>query len=75
MVKRLMYGKIPSITEPKILYLIMVHSATFFFLHSPWGDYLMKGARKNLYRKFCQETFKGYGKGLKLLILVNKGIS
>jgi hypothetical protein len=34
----------------------------------------MERYRKSEARKVVQETFKGYGKGFNLLILINKGI-
>ena len=74
-VKRLLYGEIPSIRDGKVLYLISIHTITFLFFHSEVGNKLMERIRKSLRRKFVQETFKGYSKGLKLLMLVNKGIT
>lgn len=74
-VKRFLYGKIPSLTDPKIIYLISIHSITFLFFHSEVGNSVMEYLRRSHRRKFFQETFKGYAKGLKMLMLVNKGIT
>lgn len=48
---------------------------TFLFFHSTPVKGLMLRYSKNPYRKVIQETFKGYGKGFNLLLLVNKGLN
>lgn len=72
--KIFLYGKLPRLQDQTFTLLLAIHLFTFLFFHeTPVKDLMMK-YRKNEYRRVIQETFKGYGKGLNLFILVNKGL-
>lgn len=71
--KLLLFGELPSLKDQTFLLLLGIHFTTFLCFHSTPVKGFMERYRKSEYRKLVQETFKGYGKGFSLLVLVNKG--
>ena len=71
--KVLLFGELPSLKDQTFLLLLGIHFTTFLCFHSTPVKGFMERYRKSEYRKLVQETFKGYGKGFSLLVLVNKG--
>ena len=69
-----LYGELPDLRDSTILMLLAIHFITFTFFHTAIGDKVMRKIKKSEVRIVCQETFKGYGKGLSLIQLVHKGM-
>jgi hypothetical protein len=69
-IKRFLYGEMPSLRDSTVMLLLAMHFVTFILLHSNLGSNIMDRIRRCPLRRFIQEVFKGYGKGLKLLALV-----
>jgi len=72
--KFLMFGELPSLTDSTFIFFLCLHFTSFIYFHSNEGSCLLKRYHKNPYRKIFQETFKGYGKGMKLFLLILKGV-
>ena len=73
-IKLLLLGELPSLSDSTVFFFLALHFVTFIAFHSKIGTDVMDTLRKSAMRRLLQETFKGYGKGLKLLSLVHKGI-
>ena len=69
-----LYGELPGLSDSSLLMLFAIHFLTFTFFHTAIGDKVMNKIKKSEVRIVCQETFKGYGKGLSLIQLVHKGM-
>jgi hypothetical protein len=54
--------------------LLALHFLSFLCLHTKPGRKIMQKYKRNPYRMVIQQTFKGYGKGIKLIALVEKGV-
>ena len=74
-VKSLLYGEMPTLKNSTTMLLLNLHFITFLCLHSKLGNDVMDNLKKSSIRRIVQETFKGYGKGLSLLVLVHKGLN
>lgn len=72
--KMLIYWELPSLFDSTFYFLLGLHFAAFFFVHSKPVRKILLRYRNSPYRKLIQETFKGYGKGLKMIWLVEKVI-
>lgn len=69
-----LYGELPTLRDSSFLILLAIHFVTFTIFHTHTGEDIMNKIKKSEIRIVCQETFKGYGKGLSLIQLVNKGM-
>ena len=69
-----LYGELPTLHDSSFLVLLGVHFLTFTLFHTHTGEDVMMKIKRSEVRIVVQETFKGYGKGLSLIKLVNKGI-
>ena len=69
-----LYGELPTLKDSTFLMLLLIHFMTFTLFHTAIGDKVMRKIKKSEVRIVCQETFKGYGKGLSLIQLVNTGM-
>jgi len=69
-----LYGELPTLKDSYFLVLLGIHFLTFTLFHTHTGDDIMQKIKKSEVRIVVQETFKGYGKGLSLISLVNKGM-
>lgn len=74
MTKVMINWEIPSLTDSTFIFFVCLHFTTFVSLHSSTGSTLLTTYSSNKYRKLVQETFKGLGKGKKLLSLISKGV-
>ena len=70
-----LYGELPNLKDSTFLMLLLIHFVTFTLFHTAIGDKVMRKIKKSEVRIVCQETFKGYGKGLSLIQLVHKGMN
>ena len=73
--KVLLHNQFPSHKDSTFFALLAIHFLSFTFFHSENGRQLMIKYKRNIYRKLFQQAFKGYGKGLKLMSLIHKGMS
>ena len=62
-----LYGELPNLKDSTFLMLLLIHFVTFTLFHTAIGDKVMKKIKNSEVRIVCQETFKGYGKGLNLI--------
>jgi hypothetical protein len=62
-----LYGELPGFSDSSFLMLLAIHLVMFTFFHTAIGDRVMNKIKKSEVRIVCQETFKGYGKGLSLI--------
>lgn len=69
-----LYGELPNLKDSTFLMLLLIHFVTFTLFHTAIGDKVMRKIKKSEVRIVCQETFKGYGKGLNLIQLVHNGM-
>lgn len=69
-----LYGELPTLWDSSVVALLAIHFITFTFFHSHTGEEIMNKIKRSELRRVLQETFKGYGKGLNLIALVNKGM-
>jgi hypothetical protein len=69
-----LYGELPTLRDSSFLVLLGIHFLTFTLFHTHTGEDLMNRVKRSEVRIVVQETFKGYGKGLSLISLVNKGM-
>lgn len=74
-IKKLLYGEMPSFRDSTVLLLLAIHFVTFMCFHTMIGKKIIDTLIRSPYRRLFQETFKGYGKASKLLNLVHKGLS
>ena len=73
--KLLLYGELPTLHDSSFLLLLGLHFVTFALFHSGPANAFMNRINNSQIRQVCQETFKGYGKGLNLVKLVLKGFA
>jgi len=73
--KLMVHGQLPSYKDQTFILLLAIHFLTFVCFECLLETGLMERLRKSELRMVLQETFKGYGKGLNLLLFVEKGIS
>lgn len=69
-----LYGELPTLRDSSFLVLLGIHFVTFTLFHTHTGEDIMNKIKWSEIRIVVQETFKGYGKGLSLISLVNKGM-
>ena len=67
-------GELPTLRDSSFLILLAIHFSTFLLFHTHTGEEIMLRIKASECRIVIQETFKGYGKGLNLLKLINKGM-
>lgn len=74
MAKALIFWELPTLMDSTFIFFMGLHFIAFMYIHSERGTKILMKYRQSPYRKVVQETMKGYGKGLKLFKLLDRGI-